>query len=91
MTDFSQGGPLGIRKAQPSLDLHEKKWRVVLVGAIGYVSLPPAMVDAVVLGMRTESKTEAVIRGWLKDRVPPVKLLRVVHRPKSFILELVSA
>jgi len=21
MTDFSQGGPLGIRKAQPSLDL----------------------------------------------------------------------
>jgi hypothetical protein len=69
----------------------EKEWRVVLVGAIGYVSLPPAMVDAVVLGMRTDRNTEAIIRGWLKDRVPTVELLRVVHRPWSFVLEVVTA
>jgi hypothetical protein len=70
---------------------HEEAWRLVLVGAIGCVFLPPAMIDAVVLGMRTDRNTEATIRGWLKDRVPTVELLRVVHRPRSFVLEVVTA
>jgi hypothetical protein len=70
---------------------HEEEWRLVLRGTVGYVSLPPSMIDAVVLGMRTDSHTEATIRGWLKDRVPTVELLRVVHRPRSFVLEVVTA
>jgi hypothetical protein len=70
---------------------HEEEWRLVLVGAIGCVFLPPAMIDAVVLGMRTDRSTEATIRGWLKDRVRTVELLRVVHRPRSFVLEVVTA
>lgn len=70
---------------------HEEEWRLVLRGSFGYVCLPPAMIDAVILGMRTEVKTEGTIREWLKDRVPPVELLRVQHRPRSFILEVVPA
>jgi Protein of unknown function (DUF2971) len=70
---------------------HEEEWRLVLRGTVGYVSLPPAMIDGVVLGMRTDPNAEATIREWLKDRVPPVELLRVRHRPRSFVLEVVTA
>jgi hypothetical protein len=69
---------------------HEEEWRVVS-NTVGYVSLPPAMIDGVVLGMRTDPHKEATIRQWLKDRVPPVKLLRVVHKPRSFILDVIPA
>jgi len=52
---------------------------------------PPAMIDAVILGLRTASNTEATIRDWLKDRMPPVELLRVRNQPRSFVLEGVPA
>jgi hypothetical protein len=70
---------------------HEEEWRLVVRRNVGYVYLPPAMIDGVVLGMRTAPQTVATIGEWLTDRVPPVKLLRVVHRPRSFILEVVPA
>lgn len=70
---------------------HEEEWRVVLPGKVGSVYLPPQMIDAVVLGMRTDPKTVALVREWLKGRIPTVKLLRVVHRPWSFILDIVPA
>jgi hypothetical protein len=41
--------------------------------------------------MRIAAKDEEAIRGWLAKRSPRFELLRVVHKPNSFRLELVPA
>jgi hypothetical protein len=70
---------------------HEEEWRLVAVGYSGPMRLPPEMIDGVILGMRVEPKAEATIREWISARTPKIELLRVVNRPNSFQLELVSA
>ena len=70
---------------------HEEEWRLVLVGQNGYVRIPEEMIDAVVFGMRTSPDHEQTVRTWIRQRSQKADLLRVVHRPKSFELELVGA
>lgn len=68
---------------------HEEEWRLVWVGNSGCVQVPPAMIDGVILGMRIDPEAEATVRGWVEQRSPKVELLRLVHRPNSFELEVV--
>lgn len=71
---------------------HEGEWRIVLPGRCDcYLKIPPQIITGVILGMRVGAKEEATIRGWLAKRSPPVELLRVVHKPNSFRLELAPA
>jgi hypothetical protein len=70
---------------------HEEEWRLVLVGHSGNVSMPPGMIDGVVFGIRINPSLEAMVRSWINDRVPNVELLRVVHKPNSFELEVIPA
>jgi hypothetical protein len=49
------------------------------------------MITGVILGMRVGTIEEEAIRGWLAVRSPRVELLRVVHKPNSFRLELTPA
>jgi hypothetical protein len=70
---------------------HEEEWRLVLVGTSGYVRLPAAIIDGIILGMRIDSVAEKAVRGWIEKRLPTVEVLRVVHRPRSFELQLVPA
>ena len=49
------------------------------------------MITGVILGMRIGATEEETIRGWLAERSPRVELLRVVHKPNSFRLELAAA
>jgi DUF2934 family protein/DUF2971 family protein len=70
---------------------HEGEWRIVLPGRTGYLNVPPQLITGIVLGLRTHADVEAKIRGWLANRDPAVELLRVVHKPNSFRLELAPA
>ncbi len=70
---------------------HEEEWRLVLVDGSGYVRLPPAMLDGVIMGMRIDSQSEDTLRSWVDSREPAIELLRIEHRPNSFELELTPA
>jgi hypothetical protein len=71
---------------------HEGEWRIVLPGRCDcYLKIPPQIITGVILGMRIGAQEEETIRGWLAKRSPPVELLRVVHKPNSFRLELALA
>jgi Protein of unknown function (DUF2971) len=72
---------------------HEGEWRIVLPGRCDcYLKIPPQIITGVILGMRIGAKEEEAIRGWLAaKRSPRVELLRVVHKPNSFRLELAPA
>ena len=70
---------------------HEQEWRLVLVGRSGSMKVPAAMIDGVVLGMRIDPSHEETVRGWVDGRTPKIELLRVVHKPGSFALDLVPA
>ena len=70
---------------------HEEEWRLVLVGNSGYVRMPPAMIDGVILGMRIDPEVESALRSCVGQRSPTVELFRVVHCPNSFKLQLVPA
>jgi hypothetical protein len=70
---------------------HEEEWRIVLAEQHGAFRLPPGIIDGVILGMRTRSDDEAFIRSLITQRQQPIELLRVVHKPNSFDLELVRA
>ncbi len=69
---------------------HEGEWRFVRK-CFGYLSVPPAMIDGVVLGLRTSAQDEASIRGWLAHRSPKIELLRVKNCPNSFNLQVAPA
>ncbi len=69
---------------------HEQEWRIVLVDHVGYLTLPPGMIDGVILGMRISPQSEAAVRSWVKQR-GALKLLRIVHKPRSFELALEPA
>ena len=70
---------------------HEKEWRLVLVGRTGSIKVPDAMIDGVILGLRIDLGDEEQVRGWVDGRQPKIELLRVVHRPGSFALDLEPA
>jgi hypothetical protein len=71
---------------------HEDEWRLVSAGPPGYVRIPPVMINGIILGMRTDPKFEKeILRSWIDGRSPAVEVLRAVHRPNSFELELVPA
>jgi len=67
---------------------HEEEWRFVLVNEIGYLRMPMGMIDGVVLGLRTSPEDEQSIREFIAESGRRIELLRVVHKPNSFILEL---
>jgi len=68
---------------------HEQEWRIVLTDRHGYQPIPLSMIDGVIFGLRTGIEAEQVIRGWLSGRESPVELMRVIHQPYSFELEVV--
>jgi hypothetical protein len=70
---------------------HEQEWRLVLPHKQGLFTIPPALVDGVVLGMRIPADVESAIRTWVQARSPSIELLRVANRPNSFDLELMPA
>lgn len=70
---------------------HENEWRLILVGRTGAVTLPRTMVDGVILGMKTPPEIEKMVRAWVLEAATPIELLRVVHRPSSFLLALEPA
>jgi hypothetical protein len=70
---------------------HEEEWRLVLVGITGYVRIPREMINGIILGMRTDPKSEDTLRRWIDGRSPAVELLRVANRTNSFELELIPA
>jgi hypothetical protein len=71
---------------------HEGEWRIVLPGRCDCcLKIPPQTITGVILGMRIGAKEEEAIRGRLAKRSPRVELLRVVHKPNSFMLELAPA
>jgi hypothetical protein len=70
---------------------HEQEWRLVLPKHWGNLKVPPEMIDGVVMGMRIQPAVEATVRSWVANRNPKVELLRVVHKPQSFELEVVPA
>ena len=70
---------------------HEQEWRLAAVGRTGSIQIPAAMVDGVVMGMRIDPRHEEAVRGWVDGRTPRIELLRVVHKPGSFALDVVPA
>lgn len=71
--------------------MHEGEWRIVLVDQVGYVRIPPAIIGAVILGLRIDAKSEEQIRRWVEERSVPTKLLRVQNVSDSFELEVLPA
>ena len=82
---------LGVLGTKADAWKHETEWRLVLVSHTGYVHVPPAMIDGVILGLRTDKDHEADIRSWVKARPVKTDILRIVHKPGSFGLEAVPA
>jgi hypothetical protein len=70
---------------------HEGEWRIVLPNRTGNLKIPPELIAGVVLGTRISEDNERTIREWIAGRSPRIELLRVVHRPNSFQLELAPA
>ena len=70
---------------------HEQEWRLVLVGRTGSVRIPAEMINGVLLGMRIDPSNEEAVRGWIAERTPRIELLRVIHKPGSFALDVVPA
>src|SRR5262245_47872373 len=70
---------------------HEEEWRIVLPNRSGYFPIPPGTVTGIIFGMRTPPEHEKTIRNWVVRREPAIELLRVCHKPGSFLLELVPA
>ncbi len=70
---------------------HEQEWRLVLVGRTASIKIPAAMIDGVVLGMRIDPSHEEAVRAWIDERTPQIELLRVIHKPGSFALDVVPA
>ncbi len=70
---------------------HEQEWRLVLVGRCGPIKLPPSIIDGVVFGMRLDRGIETEIRQRIALNERRIELLRVVHKPNSFELEVVPA
>lgn len=71
---------------------HEQEWRVVLADGPQLIHLPAPMITAVVLGMRLDSHSEELVRGWVQQRSgPPVRLLRANHVQGGFDIELTDA
>jgi hypothetical protein len=68
---------------------HEEEWRFVRVGSSGPVTMPPGMIDGVVLGLRTSPEHTAVVRGWIAEAGRPIELLKIIHQPNSFRLDVV--
>jgi hypothetical protein len=70
---------------------HEGEWRITTRGQTGNFKIPPTLITGVILGMRMSPQNENVIREWIASRSPAIDLLRVSHKPNSFLLELVPA
>lgn len=70
---------------------HEREWRFVLPGRVGYFVIPRPMVTGLIFGMRTPQNVETEVREWNARRNPPAELLRVVNRSDSYQLEIVPA
>ena len=70
---------------------HEGEWRIVLIDQVGYVRIPPAMIGAVILGLRIDEESEEQIKRWVEERTVLTELLRVKNVSDSFELEIISA
>jgi hypothetical protein len=68
---------------------HEEEWRFVRIGKWGPFTLPTGMIDGVVLGLKTSPEDEARVRQWVSEANRPIELMKVVHQPNSFLLEVV--
>jgi hypothetical protein len=66
-------------------------WRFVTIGSSGVVTLPTGMIDGVIIGLRTPLHVEEQVRSWVGQVSCGIELMRVVHRPNSFELEIVLA
>ncbi|MGH9968569.1 MAG: DUF2971 domain-containing protein [Pyrinomonadaceae bacterium] len=69
---------------------HEGEWRIVLIDQVGYVRIPPAMIDAVILGLRIDKDSEDQIKQCIQQRATSTKLLRVQNVNDSFELKIVT-
>jgi hypothetical protein len=67
---------------------HEEEWRFVRIGNWGALTLPTGMIDGVVLGLNTSPEDEARVRQWMSEASRPIELMKVVHQPNSFLLEV---
>lgn len=70
---------------------HEEECRLVLVGKSGYIRLATGTIDGVIFGLRTPDDVENSVRQWVNDASNRIEIMRVTHRPKSFLLEIVPA
>ena len=68
---------------------HEEEWRFVRIGKWGAITLPTGIIDGVVLGLKTSPEDEARVRQWVLEANRPIELMKVVHQPNSFLLEVV--
>jgi len=70
---------------------HEKEWRLVSVGTHGLLPIPNNMIDGIILGLSIDSGNEERIRKIIEDSEMNIELLRVVHKARSYELEVVPA
>jgi len=70
---------------------HENEWRLVSVGEYGLLSIPNKMVDGIIFGLSTDKDFEKRVRQLVEKSKVDIELLRVVHKPGSYELEVEPA